>query len=454
MSDNNLQHISYEIDSPDLETLTSKLCIAPLLPPTSLAHYTPQLHFSPQVHRYPHLRHAPQLDLTHQLQVCEVPLAVTKTTNIAASGETQDFKNPAQMLRRLSTNLRLERPANEANNEVPNVQPPIVVPDGEALPLALAEPMNRVQSHDVMDGASSPNQPDNTPALSSEDDKRYCWVCFATDEDDATASWVKPCHCRGTTKWVHQGCIQRWVDEKQKGRAGAHVACPQCNTEYIIVYPNMGPLVVVLDTIDGVIFRICPFIAASIVAASIYWTAVTYGAVTVMQVVGHKDGLAMMEQADPFVLLVGLPTIPIMLVLGKMLRWEDQALSLLRRHACKVPILRHFLPTSYSSDDRAQSEDVPSMSDPVSATRILCGALLLPSIASICGKIFFKSIPSNFQRTLLGGIAFITIKGAFKIYHKQQQYVRQCQRRIMDYTESNVALYGRQQNSETNNQSS
>lgn len=72
--------------------------------------------------------------------------------------------------------------------------------------------------------------------------KRYCWVCFATDEDDATASWVKPCHCRGTTKWVHQGCIQRWVDEKQIGRAGARVACPQCNTEYIIVYPTMSQL--------------------------------------------------------------------------------------------------------------------------------------------------------------------------------------------------------------------
>ncbi|KYN14908.1 E3 ubiquitin-protein ligase MARCH5 [Trachymyrmex cornetzi] len=37
--------------------------------------------------------------------------------------------------------------------------------------------------------------------------RRYCWVCFATDEDDATAAWVKPCHCRGTTKWVR--CVFR-----------------------------------------------------------------------------------------------------------------------------------------------------------------------------------------------------------------------------------------------------
>lgn len=164
---------------------------------------------------------------------------------------------------------------------------------------------------------------------------------------------------------------------------------------------------VVLDTIDGAIFRVCPFIAAGIVVGSIYWTAVTYGAVTVMQVVGHKDGLTMMEQADPLVLLVGLPTIPIMLVLGKMLRWEDQALSLLRRHACKVPILRHFLPRSYSEEERTQSQEVPPMSDPISATRILCGALLFPTIASICGKIFFESINSNFQRTILVSINII-----------------------------------------------
>ncbi|XP_003492432.1 E3 ubiquitin-protein ligase MARCH5 [Bombus impatiens] len=378
-------------------------------------------------------------------RIVRIESSITTRPNIGRLSSIEET------LRRLSTNLRPERQTNESNNEISDAQPPAILSNEEPVPIVLSESVNIAQPNDMIDGASSPNQSNiNTSIANTEDDKRYCWVCFATDEDDATALWVKPCHCRGTTKWVHQGCIQRWVDEKQKGHAGAHVACPQCNTEYIIVYPNMGPLVVVLDTIDGMVFRICPFIAASIVAASVYWTAVTYGAVTVMQVVGHKDGLAIMEQADPLVLLVGLPTIPIMLVLGKMLRWEDQALNLLRRHAYKVPILRHFLPSSCSSADRVQSDDLPPMSDPMSATRILCGALLLPSIASICGKIFFESIHSNFQRTLLGGIAFITVKGAFKIYHKQQQYVRQCQRRIMDYTESNVSLYRRQQNSETN----
>ncbi|XP_034040288.1 E3 ubiquitin-protein ligase MARCH5-like [Thalassophryne amazonica] len=70
---------------------------------------------------------------------------------------------------------------------------------------------------------------------------RSCWVCFATDEDDRTAEWVRPCRCRGSTKWVHQSCLQRWVDEKQRGNSTARVACPQCNAEYLIVFPKLVP---------------------------------------------------------------------------------------------------------------------------------------------------------------------------------------------------------------------
>lgn len=45
-----------------------------------------------------------------------------------------------------------------------------------------------------------------------------------------------------------------------------------------------GPVVYVLDLADRLISKACPFAAAGIMVGSIYWTAVTYGAVTVMQV--------------------------------------------------------------------------------------------------------------------------------------------------------------------------
>ncbi|XP_063047836.1 E3 ubiquitin-protein ligase MARCH5 [Engraulis encrasicolus] len=267
---------------------------------------------------------------------------------------------------------------------------------------------------------------------------RSCWVCFATDEDDRTAEWVRPCRCRGSTKWVHQACLQRWVDEKQRGNSTARVACPQCNAEYLIVFPKLGPVVYVLDLADRLISKACPFAAAGIMVGSIYWTAVTYGAVTVMQVVGHKEGLDVMERADPLFLLIGLPTIPVMLILGKMIRWEDYVLRLWRKYSSKLHILDKIFPGIGRPVPRIPAEASP-LADHVSATRILCGALVFPTIATIVGKLMFSSVNSNLQRTILGGIAFVAIKGAFKVYFKQQQYLRQAHRRILNFPEQEEA---------------
>lgn len=179
-------------------------------------------------------------------------------------------------------------------------------------------------------------------------DGRYCWVCFATDEDDALAEWVQPCNCIGTIRWVHQGCLQRWVEEKQKGNSMRRVTCPQCQTEYIIVYPAMSLPVLVMERFDTMIKCLSPFLAAGILVGSLYWSAVTFGAVTVLQVVGQQDGLEMMEHADPLVMLIGLPAIPVGLVLGRMVRWEDMVLRVMQNRrgmVRKFPLLSWLLPT-------------------------------------------------------------------------------------------------------------
>lgn len=80
---------------------------------------------------------------------------------------------------------------------------------------------------------------------------------------------------------------------------------------------------------------------------TLYWTAVTYGAITVLQVVGHKNGLEMLDNADPLLLIVGLPMIPVGLVLGRMVRWEDMILRYIQnrqRSARKMKLLRLILP--------------------------------------------------------------------------------------------------------------
>lgn len=279
------------------------------------------------------------------------------------------------------------------------------------------------------------------------DDGRYCWVCFATDEDDEIALWCQPCKCRGTTKWVHQSCLQRWVDEKQKGNSFKRVNCPQCQTEYLIVFPKLGAAVNLLESIDSMIKRVSPFLAAGVIVGSLYWTAVTYGAITVLQVVGHKEGLVVMENADPFVLLIGLPAIPIGLILGRMIRWEDMILRLIQnRRNVKLPLLSLILPVPEEVIDGNSADTTAIFADPVSATRILCGALLLPTISSIFGRVFFESIPNNLHRTLIGGLTFVVIKGVLKIYYKQQQFSRKKQRTILDYTEENLRKFNTREN--------
>lgn len=259
-----------------------------------------------------------------------------------------------------------------------------------------------------------------------EQSEKHCWVCFATDKDDYGAEWVSPCRCRGCTKWIHQECLQRWLDEKQKGNDGSVVCCPQCGTEYQIVFPKMGPLVYFLQRADSALSRVSPFAAVGVLMGTAYWSAVTYGAVTVMQVVGHKKGLYVMERADPLFLLMGLPTIPVVLVLGKMIRWEDYLVRLWQRYSHKC---------SGRSVSRV-SGDRTSSGDHISVSRTLCGALIFPSVASLVGKLLFHRVSSNLQRTVLGGIAFILIKGALKIYFKQQQYIAQVNRQILNYPDT------------------
>jgi E3 ubiquitin-protein ligase MARCH5 len=287
----------------------------------------------------------------------------------------------------------------------------------------------------------------NSTARQMSAESRYCWVCFATDEEDqesgGVVEWVKPCKCKGTLRHVHQSCLQRWVDEKQKGNSFRRVQCQQCQTEYIIVLPSMGVFADVLEAVDTLIRRSSPFLAAGVFVGSLYWTAVTYGAITVLQVLGHNEGLEILESTDHIFLMIALPAIPCGLVLGRMIRWEDYILRYLQNRQRKnYRLLSLILPIpDDEGNQQAENQSRNNISDTLSTTRVLCGALLLPSISSLIGRVFFNHISNNLHRTLLGGLTFIAVKGVFKIYFKQKQFMRKKQRKIVDYTEENIRRY-------------
>lgn len=61
-----------------------------------------------------------------------------------------------------------------------------------------------------------------------------------------------------------------------------------------------------------------------------------------MQVYGHRQGLQAMRLTDPPLLLLGLPTIPLCLVLAKAVQWESRLLMLWRNHISRLPFIQLF----------------------------------------------------------------------------------------------------------------
>ncbi|XP_027195851.2 E3 ubiquitin-protein ligase MARCHF5-like [Dermatophagoides pteronyssinus] len=277
-------------------------------------------------------------------------------------------------------------------------------------------------------------------------ESRQCWVCLASDDDDdddeeddkkPDTEWIHPCRCNGSAKWVHQNCLQQWIDEKQKYNSSLNVSCTQCNTEYLIVFPQHGKIFYTIELCDRILYSASPLAAITCIVGSIYWSAVCYGAFTIMQVLGKENGKIVIEQSDPLVLLVGLPSIPVALILSKLIRWEDQILKLWIQNKCRLPLFGYVMGKPAAEKSREYAEQTifarDSMSDPISICRNFCGALILPTAATFFGGIFFDNIKSNFSRAILGGLTFVLAKGFIKILLRQNQYIRQTHRKILNF---------------------
>merc|ERR1719350_1846863 len=117
-----------------------------------------------------------------------------------------------------------------------------------------------------------------------------------------------------------------------------------------------------------------------------------------------------------------------------MIRWQEPVLKSLRKYIPLVPFSRYILPAfNYAPQRQSLQASLPPISDPVSVTRTFCGALFFPTIAAFLGSALYEAVQSPLKRAAMGGFCFVGAKGVLKIYHKQNQYIRQCKRQILDY---------------------
>lgn len=60
---------------------------------------------------------------------------------------------------------------------------------------------------------------------------------------------------------------------------------------------------------------------------------------------GEQEAIIMMEDTDPYMLLLMLPSIPLSLILGKTINWEETLLILVQRFSSQLPMLRTIMPS-------------------------------------------------------------------------------------------------------------
>ena len=58
-------------------------------------------------------------------------------------------------------------------------------------------------------------------------EEKTCWVCFG-DEDDGPL--VQPCACRGSAKYIHIHCLEKW--RRTSPKEDAAYRCGECKDHY------------------------------------------------------------------------------------------------------------------------------------------------------------------------------------------------------------------------------
>lgn len=266
--------------------------------------------------------------------------------------------------------------------------------------------------------------------LPSADINRRCWICYACEEDEDAPvdELVNPCGCKGSTKWVHQICINQWIDEVQSGNATKEIRCPYCRTNFAFEFPTPSFFFRSLSQLDSCYTGFCSTIAAGNLGSMLGFTAVASNATKIFkEQIKHVIDLLKEGNDSPWKQLalgVGMQ-----LVVPTSLIILEQHLSSLEDR-----LARQLDAEEGSKTDLRQTPPPPALDaemDGVDNIHQIIAALLFPTMADSIGNVLYGSFVANsFQRYLMGGMTFIFCRGMIKVIYKRKQFSLQRKRRV------------------------
>lgn len=174
---------------------------------------------------------------------------------------------------------------------------------------------------------------------------------------------------------------------------------------------NTAGLLPILERVDRTITTvISPIATSGLGVLCLYYVAVSYGFL-VIGVIGGRQSLARIitsTTVNPMLVIIGVPMIPVSLVMLEALDIEDKSLYIWRTRVspgiAKTPILGSLVEYFWPKPHRVPVISHPSgfVSTIDYITRSITGGLMLPFMGYLIGKFAFKHTKqSNVQKVIL-----------------------------------------------------
>jgi hypothetical protein len=64
---------------------------------------------------------------------------------------------------------------------------------------------------------------------------KECRICFTEETDDNP--FISPCMCKGTSKYIHENCLNQWIECAENNYSKTH--CMECHFEYRFEIENL-----------------------------------------------------------------------------------------------------------------------------------------------------------------------------------------------------------------------
>lgn len=130
----------------------------------------------------------------------------------------------------------------------------------------------------------------------TEEDERVCRICQCTEEESPEQGKLfSPCHCRGTMRFIHEGCLETW--RRMSANASSTFKCDQCSYFYRVRHTGLANFVRrpgVVELTAVVIFAVGVLATGMLVK----WAQIGWALEAGEQMTGGGAGPAVMAQGD------------------------------------------------------------------------------------------------------------------------------------------------------------